>query len=70
MTDPDHYPYGHLSQPEAEAEARAKVAAADTPTALLRLCLPAVSYDASTGVIAAKELLAKIREVLNREEGR
>lgn len=60
-------PYGHRHA-EAEAEVKAKVAAANTPTELLRLCIPAVSFDASTGVIGAKDLLYKIHVVLERSE--
>jgi hypothetical protein len=60
--------YGHLSPEQLAAEARARVAAADTPMALLRLCLPSVSFDASTGVIGAKELYAKMQEVLRDQE--
>lgn len=60
-------PYGLLTSAQLEAEARAKVAAANTPTDLLRLCVPSVSFDASTGIIGAKDLLAKIQKVLNEQ---
>lgn len=57
--------YGVPSLEQMEADARDKVRAANTPTELLRLCVPSVSFDASTGVIGAKDLLYKIQKVLN-----
>lgn len=60
--------YGGPTNDELMADARAKIDAANTPAALLRLCLPSVSFDASTGVIGAKDLLYKIHKVLERHE--
>ena len=60
--------YGPLTAPQLQARVEAQVAAADSPTALLRLCLPAVGHDASCGVIGARPLLLKIHEVLARED--
>lgn len=61
--------YGGDTQHERlMAEATAKVEAANTPTELLRLCLPSVSFDMSTGVIGARELYTKIQKVLNDQK--
>ena len=59
--------YARLSVAELQAQVEAQVAAADTPTAVLRLCLPSVSADAATGVIGARALLDKIHQILSEE---
>lgn len=58
-------PYSMPTNEQLEAQASARVEAASTPLDLLRLCVPSVSFDASTGVIGAKDLLAKVQKVLN-----
>jgi len=66
--DPHPYPVACLSASELQAHLEAQVAAADSPTALLRLCMPSVAHDAACGVIGARPLLDKITEVLTSED--